>query len=255
VNLVLLIDMGSVLPFTQHLDVTRRIVLRVLSKLRLGDRVILIQFTNRAEVLQDWTDDSAKVVKALDPERGKLLSGNRSRLTEGILATARKLTGKEVGSTHLVLITDGDDSPGSGYVAAVNQLLQFQPSMHLLSYTTLAAQEVKKRKGPFTFDRAMKRFYKDYAVATEASERRLTAFAENLGGRIFLPTSEEHALKIGDEIASNMGARYVLTYIPKRVLDSADSSKPRYIEVFSRRTGLQVQALRTRVAKTAVAAP
>src|SRR6185503_3779456 len=157
-NVVLLIDMGCVVSFTQHLDVTRSIALRVISKLRPGDKVALIQFTYRAEVLQDWTDDSAKVVKALDREHGKLLSGSRSRTSEGLKATVEKLKEKEVGSTHVVLITDGDDTPGSDYVATVNQLLRLQPAVHMLSYTTLARAEVRKRKPGMFFDRAMKRF-------------------------------------------------------------------------------------------------
>jgi hypothetical protein len=247
-NVVLLIDMGSVLVFTQHLDVTRHIAMRVLSKLRLGDHVALIQFTNRAEVLQDRTDDTAKIVKVLDAERGKLLSGNRSRISEGLKATASKLVGKEAGSTHVVFITDGDDMPGTEYVTAVKQLLRLQPTVHVLSYTTMAAQEARKRKGGLFFDRKMKRFYKEYDNAIKDSERRLTAFAENLGGRIFLPTSEEEARRQGDELAGEISATCVLTYTPKRAIESSDNSTPRHIEVFPRRTGLRVRALRTTVA-------
>lgn len=246
-NVVMLIDMGSVLPFTQHLDITRRIALRVLSKLRLGDRVILIQFTNRAEVLQDWTDDTVNVVKALDPERGKLLSGSRSRTSVGIRATADKLVGNEAGSTHLLLITDGDDSPGSDYAPALKQLLRYQPTVHVLSYTTMASQEARKHRSGLFFDREMKRFYKEYDRAIKASERRLTAFAENLGGRIFLPTSEAEALRQGDELAGEIGATCVLSYTPKRPIESNDKTKPRHIEVYPRRTGLRVRALRTMV--------
>ncbi len=250
VNVVLLIDMGSVLVFSQHLDVTRRVVLRVLSQLRSGDRVILIQFTNRAEVLQDWTEDKAKVASALNPEHGKLLSGNRSRLSEGLVATADKLDGKEAGSTHIVLITDGDDTPGSEYANAVKQLLHYQPTLHVLSYTTLAGQEARKHKSVLNFDREMKRFYKNHDTTIKVSEERLTALVESLGGRIFLPSSVEEALKQGDEIAGEIGARCVLTYIPKHAIESTNDTTPRHIEVFPRRLGLQVHALRTTLSTT-----
>jgi len=249
-NVILLLDMGSVVVATQHLDVTRQIAMRVISKLRPGDRMALIQFTNRAEVLQDWTDDKQKLVKALDPEHGKLLSGNRSRISAGLKAAVDELKGKETGSTHVVLITDGDEMPGTEYAATLKQLLQMQPAVHVLSYTTLAVQEVRKRKGGLLFDRAMKRFYKDYENAIKDSERRLTALAENLGGRIFLPTSTEEALKQGDELAGDIGATCVLTYTPKRPLESSDDTQPRHIEVFPRRTGLRVRALRTTVLRT-----
>ena len=248
-NVVLLIDMGSVLPFTQHLDVTRRIATLVLSKLRSGDRVLLIQFTNRAEVLQDWTDDPVRVEKALDPERGKLLSGNRSRTSEGIKAVADKLVGKEVGSTHLVLITDGDDTPGSDYAAAVKQLLRYQPAVHVLSYTMMASQGARKHRGGLFFDREMRRFLKEYDRGIKVSERRLTEFAQSVGGRIFLPASEEEALRQGEQLAAEMAATCVLTYTPKRSIESNDNTNPRHIEVFPRRPGLRVRALRTTVAR------
>ncbi len=250
-NILILIDMGSLLPITQHLDVTRRVATRVLSKLRAGDSVALIQFTNRAEVLQDWTDDTAKVLKVLDPEHGKLLSGSRSRTTDGIKAATLKLAGKEVGSTHVVLITDGDDAPPNDYAVAVKQLLRYQPAVHVLSYTTMASQEIRKHRGGFFLDRQMKRFYQEQALATKASEQRLTEFAASLGGRIFLPASEDEALREGDELAGEIGATFVLTYTPKVAIASGDNSDsgrdpiPRRIEVFPRRTGLRVRALRT----------
>jgi VWFA-related protein len=249
-NVILLIDMGSVVAATQHLDVSRQIAMHVISKLRPGDRMALIQFTNRAEVLQDWTDDTQKLVKALNPEHGKLLSGNSSRISAGLKAAADELKGKEAGSTHVVLITDGDEAPGTEYTATIKQLLRMQPAVHVLSYTTLASQEVRKRKGGMLFDRARKRFYKDYENAIKDSERQLTALAENLGGRIFLPTTTEEALMQGDELAGEIGATCVLTYTPKRPLESSDDTKPRHIEVFPRRPGLRVRALRTTVLST-----
>jgi hypothetical protein len=246
-NVLLLIDMGSVLAFTQHLDITRQVALRVISKLRPGDKMALIQFTNRAEVLQDWTDDITKVVKALDPEHGKLLSGSRSRMTEALKATVNKLKEKEVGSTHVVLITDGDDTPGNDYVATVNQLLRLQPTVHMLSYTTLARAEVRKRKGGLFFDRAMKRFYNEYDTGVQNSERRLTLLAETFGGRIFFPGSTDDALKQGNDLAGEIGATCVLTYTPKRPIEFDADARPRRLEVFPRRPGLRVRALRTTV--------
>jgi hypothetical protein len=79
----------------------------------------------------------------------------------------------------------------------------------------------------------------------KASERRLTTLAENLSGRIFLPKSKEEALQQGEALAGEIGATCVLTYTPKRPFQSGDNTRPRRIEVFPRRTGLQLRALRT----------
>lgn len=245
-NVVVLIDMGTQLIFTQHLDTTRQIVMALLSHLGPEDQVILIQFTNHAEVLQDWTGDKAKVARALHRAHGKLLSGNLSRLSEGMIAAADKLKGKPAGTTHIVLITDGDDAPSSEvqYTDAVRRLITAQPALDVLSYTTFARQEAKRHRSNFSLDREMRRFYKDYDKALGLSEERLNALTESLGGRIFLPKSIAEALKGGDEIASDVGAQYVVTYAPKRPIESRTDAAPRRVQVVSRRAGLQVHALR-----------
>jgi hypothetical protein len=129
----------------------------------------------------------------------------------------------------------------------VNQLLRLQPAVHLLSYTTLARAEVRKRKPGMFFDRGMKRFYKEYDNSLGESEQRLTMLAENFGGRIFLPGSTDEALQQGNELAGEIGATCVLTYTPKRPIDFDADTRPRRLEVFPRRTGLRVRALRTTV--------
>jgi len=245
-NTVLLIDMGSQLVFTQHLDTTRQIAASLLAHLHPSDQAILIQFTNRAEVLQNWTEDKTKIISALHPQHGKLLSGDRSLLSEGMIAAADKLEAKPGGSTHIVLITDGDDAPSSEvlYKDAVQRLVQAQPALTVLSYTTLARSEARQRRSVLNFDREMKRFYKNYDRTMIGSEERLKGLAQSLGGRILLPRSTAEALKQGSEIRGDIGAQCVLTYTPKQPIKSASGKLSRHIEVFSRRVGLQVRALR-----------
>jgi len=241
--------MGTGLVFTQHLDTTRQIVMRVLSHLCSVDQVTLIQFTNHAEVLQDWTMDKAKVASALNPAHGKLLSGNVSHLSEGIISAAEKLKGKPAGTTHLVLITSGDNTPSSEvqYADSVKRLTTTQPALHVISYTKFARQDAKRRRNIFTLDREMKGFYEDYDKAVRLGELRLTALAESLGGQILLPKSIEEVLNGGNEMASDIGAQYVVTYAPKRPIESSADTAPRRVQVVSRRVGLQVRALRNRV--------
>lgn len=247
-NVVLLIDMGTRLVLTQHLDTTRQLVTGLLSHLGSEDQVTLIQFTNHAEVLQDWTVDKARVVRALNPAHGKVLSGNVSRLTEGIAVAAEKLKGKPAGTTHIVLITGGDFALTSEVENAdsVRRLLTAQPVLHVISYARLVRQEVKRERSTFSLDREMKNFYKDYEKAVGLSEQRLTALSETLGGQMLLPKSLEEALKGGNEIASDIGAQYVVAYARHRPFESSGPA-PRRVKVVSRRVGLQVHSLRNSV--------
>ena len=52
----------------------------------------------------------------------------------------------------------------------------------------------------------------------------------------------------GDELASDIGAQYVVTYAPKRPIESSADTAPRRVQVVSRRVSLQVRALRNKVA-------
>ena len=81
----------------------------LVSGLQASDQIAVIQANNRAELAQDWTRDKAEVKKALDH---KLLSGKRSALAEGVMLAVDRLEKTPQGNRHLVLISDGLDSPG-----------------------------------------------------------------------------------------------------------------------------------------------
>lgn len=252
--ILLLLDMGSQTNLAKSTTAIRDIAIRLLQSLRAGDQVCLIQFGDRAEVLQDWTPETKKVLQALDPRRGRLLSGRRSRLAEGIMAAADKLHGKPVGNTHVILITDGAETPSNrvSYAEAVKRLVAAQTAVHVISYTTLMRQAVKHRNSNiFDLDREMKRWFRDYGEAMKQSEEQLVALAEEAGGRIWLPTSAEEALEQCDEVARDIGAQYVVTYRPKRPFTSAGVTERRRVRVFPRRVGLRLLALRSYVVITA----
>jgi hypothetical protein len=249
VNLVLLLDLGTVFPDKQHLQDTRQIVLRLISRLQPDDRALLIQFTKTAEVLQDWTEDKAKLARAVDREHGILLSRTQSNLAAGLNLTAAKLIGKEIGSAHIVLITDGVDLPDRQYPFIVKRLLRGQPTLDILSYTAISSSVSKGGMTGLAFDPEMKRFRKEYNKTIKLSENRLVALAENFGGRILMPVDSSDALRSGDEIAANLSARCVITYTPKQAINQNDHMTPRHIRVLSRRVGLRVYPLKSLVSR------
>jgi hypothetical protein len=88
----------------------------------------------------------------------------------------------------------------------------------------------------------MRRKRKEYADATEKSEERLTKLAEDTGGRIFLPLSEEEMREEGRDVARDIGAQYVVTYKPKRPLAAAKPGEYRRVKVALRRQGLTARS-------------
>lgn len=287
-SVLILLDMGGEMSMAKSTRTTRDTALRLLARLKEGDSVSVLQFSQRVEVLQDWTTEKDDIPRLLNT---KLSGGRRARLSEGIMAAVKQLKAVPPGSRHLVIISDGVETPGGKikYEEAVKQLVATQATVHVISYTAMVRAAIEQRykrgifkQGPgvskdanpmsnpvangdptvppgttrtpsFTLgtidtDRKMRRWFKDYANATVASEQRLTSLVAESGGSIFLPQSTDDMLKQSDEVAREIGAQYVVTYRPRRPLSEAKPGEYRRIEVASRRVGLLLRARRGYVA-------
>ncbi|HXI74246.1 MAG TPA: hypothetical protein VNG94_01580, partial [Pyrinomonadaceae bacterium] len=211
--------------------------------------------------------------------RWKLFAAKRSRIFETMTKAAQLLSDQPEGSRHVILITDGVESPG-GKVAvgeAIKQLVAARATVHVISYTEFVRQTVDTRPSNVTagmhsassdpivandptvppgvtrspsfgvgirFDPAMTRVRKAYEAETRKSERWLTQLADETGGRIFLPLSTDEMIAKGDEVARDIGAEYIVTYRPTRPLAEATPGEYRKVEVASRRVGLYLRSRR-----------
>jgi VWFA-related protein len=279
-NVLLVLDTGGdsngLSGLSKKTSTTRAVALRVISRLREGDRIAVLQSSSQAELLQPWTNDLDKIVSAL---KWKLFATRRSRIFETMTKAAQLLSDQPEGSRHVVLITDGVESPG-GKVAvdeAIKQIVSARATVHVISYTEFVRQANDKQPSNITFgmrpasadaiiandptlppgatrspsfgvgirfDPAMKRVRKAYEAETRKSEKWLTDLAAETGGRIFLPISTEEMIAKGEEVAREIGAEYVVTYRPTRPLASAKPGEYRKVEVASRRVGLYLRSRR-----------
>lgn len=280
-NVLLLLDTGNQLGL-KDTNATREVAMRLISRLKDGDRFAVMQFAMRPELLQPWTTDKAAAARIL---KTKLLSGKSSRLNDALVAAATQFNDTPPGTRHLVLITDGVEEPGgkTTLAKALRELNSTQVSVHVISYTLLArlalAGQPKMvrggdgkqrdgnpasnpvangdptlppgstrtpsfRIGTIDLDFAMRRKRKEYERATHESERLLTEIAQESGGRILVPDSVETMLSQADSIARDIGAHYVITYRPTKPLAEAKPGEYRQIEVASRRVGLYLRSRR-----------
>ena len=248
---------------------TRDIALNLISHLHAGDQVALFQFTGRIELLQDWTSDQSLVERAL---RSKLHSGKGTRLAPAIARAAAELQKQPFGSRHIVIIGDGVDVPAwAGYhemmkalspgeaeaqaeratmMQATQGLSATRAAVYVISYQELA-REIFAGERPkhgandgVRFDPAMKRLNKAYQTAMQKSGERLTALAQETGGRLLMGTSPEEMVAEGVEVARDIGAQYVITYKPKRPLASAPPDEYRHLNIVARRVGLHLRSRR-----------
>ncbi|HEY6046766.1 MAG TPA: VWA domain-containing protein [Pyrinomonadaceae bacterium] len=280
-NVLLLLDVGNQLGL-KDTNVTRQVAMRLVAGIADGNRIAVMQFSTRPDLLQNWTTDRAAIAKAL---KSKLFSGRTSRLGEAIAAAAQLFKDTPAGTRHLVLITDGvSESGGKTTTArAMRELNSAQISVHILSYTVLARLALHGQNkvvrggdgvqrdanpasnpmangdptlppgstrtpsfklGSIDTDFAMRRKRKEYERATQDSETLLGEMAQESGGQIFLPDSAETLLSQAEKISRDIGSQYVITYRPKRPLAEAKPGEYRKVEVASRRVGLYLRSRR-----------
>ena len=279
-NVLFLLDTGGESSgmggMSKSTSLTRQVASQLVAKLQEGATIAVMQSGNSTEMLQPWTTDKATVLRTL---KTKLISTKRSRISEAIANASVQLRERPEGSRHVVMITDGVDSPGGKVdrAEAMRRLVAARATVHIISYTEFVQQKRDDRSAsvgtgqrppssdPITatdptlppgttrspsfgisvrFDPAMRRQRKAYEAEVKKSQQALKNVAEETGGKMLLPLNSEEMLTQANEVARAIGAEYVVTYRPKRPLAEATPGEYRRIEVASRRVGLNLQSRR-----------
>jgi VWFA-related protein len=273
-NVLIVLDTGGEMRAVKSLDQTKKTARGVVSSLLDGDSFAVLQYSDKAEFLSEWTDDKAQALAAIN--RAKF--GRRSAFVDAITLATDFMQKSGVDNKHLVLITDGTDSGGrtSARFDAFQRLLGTDISVHVISYTKLESVDIEPRTkaisntpprpamppeiaatlppgvrdnaqnpkiGPtINTDRKYLKNMRNRQADLENAEEQLGKLAENTNGEIMLPTSLEEMVERTALVAKLIDSSYVVTYIPKVSFD--ESPKDRSIDVTSKRPGLVVQARR-----------
>lgn len=285
-NVLLLLDTGGEVSglggVSKSTSLTRQVATDLVNRLQSGSWIAVMQSSSSAELLQPWTTDKQAVLKVL---KTKLSPAKRSRLSDAIVAATQQLKDRPEGSRHVVMITDGVDSPGGKIdrSEAIQRLLAARATVHVISYTEFVRQKSDNKttgvsvgqrptssdpisstdptmppgttRSPtygisIRFDPAMRRQRKAYEDAVRKSQQVLTSVAEETGGKILLPKNADEMLAQSIEVARMIAAEYVVTYRPKRPLAEAPRGEYRTIVVASRRVGLSLHSRRGYVVPT-----
>ena len=279
-NVLLVLDTGGESSglggLSKSTNLTREVAMNLVRRLPEGSWVAVLQFSNSVEVIQPWTKDKQATLKTL---KTKVSSGKRSRFSEALAAAAQQLKDRPEGSRHVVMITDGVDTPGGKMdrAEAVRRLMAARATVHIISYTEFVRQKSDKNTtsvsagerptniSPISqtdptlppgttrspafgvsvrFDPAMRRLRKAYEADVNKSQQVLTNVAEETGGKMLLPVSSEEMIAQAGEVARTIGSEYVVTYRPKRPLAAAGPGEYRRVQVSSRRVGLSLHSRR-----------
>lgn len=280
-NLLIVLDTGAdqsgLGGFSKRTDLTRDVATELLRKVNSDAWIALMQFNTKVELLQSWTKDRQTLSRVL---KRRLSSGKGAEFSKAVAAAAEHLSSRPDGTRHVVFITDGVDSSAAEKTErarAIQELMQIRATVHIISYTEFVRQRKKDDKGGLTarqnppasdpitatdptlppgvtrtpsygvsirFDPALRRKRIAYENQAKESQRLLTEIANETGGQIFLPVSRDEMIAQARDVATEIGAEYVVTYRPHRSLAEAQPGEYRRIEVTSRRVGVNLRSRR-----------
>jgi VWFA-related protein len=218
VDAVLMVDSSS--STASNLDDFRRAAEGFASRLSTEDRISLIKFDDRVEVLQDWTQSRFQFKRALN----RIEPGMFTRFNDALLLAAREqfTTGKS--RRAVIVLSDGIDN-GNGVTtlaSALQALLKAQVTVYVVSNTEIAratkraALENLLGGSPSAMQMnqiEIERLRQGLQVL-DYSEQKLEQIAEATGGRLYKPESFEGLEAVYAEVAEELRKQYALYYTP-----------------------------------------
>lgn len=273
-NVLIVMDTGGELRIVKSLDQTRKVARAVVGALRPGDSVSIEAYSDKPQIVGEWTTDKNQMEAAI----AKTNFGRRSTFVDALKMATDFLLRSGRDNKHLVLITDGTDSGGrqSEKFDAFQRLMTSDITVHVISYTSMEAEGMEARAkttsnqpppkavpdeiqatlpngvkdkgvkvGPtINLDRTMIRTLNAHQADLELAEKKLSEVAENTNGEFILPATTDEMDEKAPLVARMIDASYVVTYVPKVPVVGTRGIAERNIQVTSKRQGLVVEARR-----------
>ena len=274
-NVLIVMDTGGEMRVVKTLDRTRKIALALISSLRPEDKVAVLAYANKPQILSSWTLDRATSRAAVNSSN----FGTRSAFVAALDMAASIFARTENDNNQLVLITDGTDSTAAAAqkTAAFDRLRAANITVHVLSYAAMEAADIEPRtkgvtnspppkampdqiandlpngardvaKAPkaktFVVDRPFLKKLKARETDLVASEKQLEKLSEDTNGEFIGSMSIDEMEDKTSLVGRMIDSSYVVTYAPKMPVTAEHGVAERRIEVTSKRPGLIVQAKR-----------
>ncbi len=226
----------------------REFAYNFVDNLAATDRVAIIQYSDKTQLIQDWTLDHKAAHEALS---SKFRVGIKSTFHDALALSAKKLAECETGRRVVVLLSDGFDSASKiSRTKAVEALMKTEASIFVVSWTELLRSEVIKaaqsndsNEAPGSRKFKRQQEFKEFLRKLDGKEMELKSLAELTGGEFYLPMRFKFFVRQPPEIIKDIGAQYTLSYLTER--DFVDTSF-RSIQVLSARPGMSVKARQRR---------
>jgi len=232
VDVVLMVDSSS--SVAASFDDFRRAVIEFASRLAPDDRVSLIKFDDRVELLQDWTRSQTQLRRALR----RLTPGVFTRFNDALYLAAREQFAPGQRRRAVVVLSDGIDS-GRGAAtleSVLRALLESQAALYAICNTKIEGARKRRELDTLLSGTDATVRFNDLRIGDlrealrvlDSSERNLAELARATGGRLYTPQSFDALDSVYTEVAEELRSQYALYYTP---LNAARDGRFRRVEV------------------------
>jgi len=219
VDVLLMVDASS--SVAANLDDFRRAAISFAAQLDSEDRISLIKFDDRVELLQDWTKSRFQLQRALN----RIEAGMFTRFNDALYLAAHDQFGRGGQSRRaIIVLSDGIDS-GRGATSAeraAQALLETQVAVYVVSNTEIARAAKRAELDSLSsgsdssvrFNQLRIDDLREGLRVLDESEQRLAQLSAATGGRMYTPSSFDALGNAYREVAEELRRQYVIYYTP-----------------------------------------
>jgi VWFA-related protein len=219
VDVVLMVDASS--SVASNLDDFRRAAEGFAAKLQTDDRLSLIKFDDRVELLQDWTKSRFQFKRALN----RIEPGMFTRFNDALLLASREQFAATAKSRRaIIVLSDGIDSGRgtSSLEGALQALIQAQVTVYVVSNTEISRankraeldQLLGSTGSAAQFNQLRVEDLREGLRVLDRSEQNLYQLAQATGGRLYKPTTFDALESTYAEVADELRHQYALYFTP-----------------------------------------
>ena len=218
VDVVLMVDASS--SVANNLDDFRRAAQGFAARLEADDRISLIKFDDRIELLQDWTKSRFQLQRAL----GRIEPGMFTRFNDALQLAAKEQFGPVTKSRRAVIVlSDGmDKTSATTLQTALESLIRSQVAVYIVSNTEISRAEklaeldrlLGGTESSIKFNQVNIKDLREGLRWLDQSEENLAQLAKMTGGRLYKPQTFDALESTYAEVAEELRHQYAIYFTP-----------------------------------------